>query len=97
MHNGLNMILTTTNNIEGYNIISYLGIVTGISTNKQSFFKDNLEDNISVAKEIAFKQLKENAFKLKANAIVGIKVDIEFLEQRYKTIVSVTGTAVKVS
>lgn len=90
------MILTTTNNIEGHNIIDYLGIVTGISTNKQSFFKDNLEDNINDAKEIAFNQLKENALKLKANAIVGIKIDIEFLEQRYKTIVSVTGTAVKV-
>ena len=90
------MILTTTNNIEGHKIVDYLGIVTGVSTNKHSFFKDDLSENIEQNKELAFKQLLLNASKLKANAIVGIKVDIEFLEQRYKTIISVTGTAVKV-
>ena len=90
------MILTTSNSIEGYKIADYLGIVTGISTNKQSVWKDDLEENIGIAKEQAFQSLQQNAIKLKANAIIGIKVDIEFLEQRYKTIVSVTGTAVKV-
>ncbi len=90
------MILTTTNSIEEHKIIDYLGVVTGISTNKHSFFKDDLNENIEKNKEIAFQQLHKNATKLKANAVVGIKVDIEFLEQRYKTIVSVTGTAVKV-
>ena len=90
------MILTTTNSIEGFTIDNYLGIVTGISTNKQSFFKDDLNENIDSAKEIAFQKLTENAIRLKANAVIGINVDIEFLEQRYKTIVSVTGTAVKV-
>jgi uncharacterized protein YbjQ (UPF0145 family) len=90
------MILTTTNNIEGHKIVDYLGIVTGVSTNKHSFFKDDLNENIEQNKELAFKQLLLNASKLKANAVVGIKVDVEFLEQRYKTIISVTGTAVKV-
>ena len=90
------MILTTTNSIEKHEIVDYLGVVTGISTDKHSFFKDDLNKSIGDNKEIAFQQLIENARNLKANAVVGIKVDIEFLEQRYKTIVSVTGTAVKV-
>ena len=102
------MILTTTNNIEGHKIVDYLGIVTGININKpykkmsfkESFkfesFNANFEEQIVDSKEKAFQQLQENAVKLKANAIVGIKVDVEFLEQRYKTVVSVTGTAVKV-
>ncbi len=90
------MILTTSNSIEGFKIADYLGIVTGVSSKKQSVFKDNLNDSINASKEEAFQQLQKNAAKLKANAVIGINVDIEFLEQRYKTIVSVTGTAVKV-
>ncbi len=90
------MILTTSNSIEGYKVADYLGIVTGVSTNKQSVWKDDLDENIGNAKELAFQKLQENAAKLKANAIIGIKIDIEFMEQRYRTVVSVTGTAVLV-
>lgn len=90
------MILTTSNAIEGHKIVDYLGIVTGVSSHKQAVFKDNINDSINASKEEAFQQLQINAAKLKANAVIGIHVDIEFLEQRYKTIVSVTGTAVKV-
>ena len=90
------MVLTTTNSIEGHKIEDYLGIVTGVSSNKQKVFSDNINKTVNEAKEEAFQQLQENASKLKANAIIGINIDIEFMEQRYKTIVSVTGTAVKV-
>ncbi len=51
------MVLTTSNSIEGYKIIDYLGIITGISINKQSIFKDNLNINIEKAKEESFQQL----------------------------------------
>ncbi len=90
------MILTTSNAIEGHKIIDYLGIVTGVSSQKQAVFKDNINDSINASKEAAFQQLQANAALLKANAIIGINVDIELMEQRYKTVVSVTGTAVKV-
>ena len=40
--------------------------------------------------------LQDNASKLKANAVVGIKVEVEFTTSNYP-IVSVTGTAVKVA
>ena len=96
------MILTTTNNIEGHKIEDYLGIVTGVSSNlKRSFsFKTerNMElisDVINKAKEEAFQELKNNATNLKANAIVGIKLDLETVSGSY-FLVSITGTAVKV-
>ncbi|NNK39465.1 MAG: heavy metal-binding domain-containing protein, partial [Winogradskyella sp.] len=96
------MILTTTNSIEGHHIIDYLGIVTGVAMNKKAlgmgfsmskYFKA-VGDSIDMVKEEAFQKLKANATKLKANAVVGINVEIELTSQKY-AMVSITGTAVK--
>lgn len=97
------MILTTTNSIENHSIIDYLGIVTGVAINEKkislgfsvSKYYKSLEESIEVVKETAFKNLVNNAQKLKANAVVGIKVEIELTSGNY-AMVSVTGTAVKV-
>ncbi|WP_298492679.1 heavy metal-binding domain-containing protein [uncultured Algibacter sp.] len=96
------MILTTTNSIEGHKIQDYLGIVTGVSSNIKTSFSFKTEKNmklisniINKAKEEAFQNLKENALNLKANAIVGIQLDMETEAGSY-FFVSVTGTAVKV-
>ena len=98
------MILTTTNSIEGFKIAEYKGIVTGVSANKEkivmsfsiSKYYKALQDSIDKVKEEAFQALVENAKKLKANAVVGIKVDIEMTTHNY-AMVSVTGTAVHVA
>ena len=97
------MILTTTNSIEGYKIIDYLGIVTGVAMNEEklamgfsmSKYYKAISDSIETVKERAFQQLKDNAKQLKANAVVGIKVEIELTTSNY-AMVSVTGTAVQV-
>jgi uncharacterized protein YbjQ (UPF0145 family) len=97
------MILTTTNSIEGHTIKDYLSIVTGVAMSKKatamgfsmSKYYTALEQNIENIKEEAFKKLVENAQKVKANAVVGIKVEIELTTSNY-VMVSVTGTAVKV-
>lgn len=96
------MILTTTNNIEGFKISDYLGIVTGVSSSVKTSFsfkskknKSLYEDFMNQAKEEAFQNLKTNAIKLNANAIVGISLDIESAAGTY-FLVSITGTAVKV-
>ena len=97
------MILTTTNNIEGHKIVDYLGIVTGTGVNrsvtKASFSSEktniDIETQILNIKESAFQKLIDNARKLKANAIVGIIIDLE-VKDAFKIIVSITGTAVKV-
>ena len=97
------MILTTTNSIEGFKIIEYNGIVTGTSSElktKFSFKNDKnmqiIEDLMNEAKEQAFQKLKDNAVNLKANAVVGICVDVETAAGSY-FFVSVTGTAVTVA
>ncbi len=97
------MILTTTNNIEGFKISEYKGIVTGTSSElktKFSFKNDKnmqiIEDLMNEAKEQAFQKLQTNAQNLKANAVVGISVDIETVSGSY-FFVSVTGTAVLVA
>ncbi len=98
------MILTTTNSIDGFKIAEYKGIVSGISVNAQSMkmtfnmekYYQALSESLAVVKEQAFQQLQEHAKNLNANAIVGIKVDIELTASNYVA-VSVTGTAVVVA
>lgn len=105
------MILTTTNSIEGKTISNYLGIVTGTKytatiSHKGMSFKDMFssqktyeayEKSLEVAKEDAFQKLKSNAVKMKANAVVGISVDIETVPSSMISVVSVVGTAVVVA
>ena len=98
------MILTTTYSIENFKIVDYLGIVTGVAINEEklamgfsmSKYFSAVRDSIDVVKEKAFRQLQENARQLNANAVVGIKVEIELTTHNY-AMVSVTGTAVKVA
>lgn len=98
------MILTTTNNIEGFKISDYKGIVTGVSIHdgklsmgfSLSKYYKSIQESIDSTKEKAFQLLTENAKKLGANAVVGIKVEIELMSSNY-AMVSVTGTAVSVA
>jgi uncharacterized protein YbjQ (UPF0145 family) len=106
------MILTTTPNIENFQIVDYLGIVTGTAYNssysykgsKMSFkdmfstskYYENYAAGLETLKEKAFQNLKENALKLNANAVVGIQLDIEPVANSSTLLVSITGTAVKV-
>lgn len=106
------MILTTTNNIENFQIVDYLGIVTGTaydssySTNGKSMsfrdmfsmskYKEMYTLGLESIKEKAFQNLKDNAIKLDANAVVGIQLDVEPLANSSTLLVSITGTAVSV-
>jgi uncharacterized protein YbjQ (UPF0145 family) len=54
-----------------------------------------ISESVSEVKAQAFEQLKSNAEKLNANAVVGINVDIELTTSNY-VIVTITGTAVNV-
>lgn len=97
------MILTTTNTIEGFKISDYKGIVTGVAMNESklamgfsiSKYIQSVQDSIDSVKELAFQKLQNNAKQLGANAVVGIKVEIELTTSNY-AMVSVTGTAVSV-
>jgi len=102
------MILSTTNEITGVTITNYLGIVSATTyasynAGKGMSFKDMFKHKkyieayelaLEEAKESAFQKLKVNAEKLKANAIVGINLDVESVSSGMYTIVSIVGTAV---
>ena len=98
------MILTTTNSVENYKIIDYKGIVSGTAVNSEkitmSFNMQNyyaaIGESIEEVKSAALEQLKENAKKINANAVVGINLDIEIRNNDNTIIVSATGTAVNI-
>ena len=98
------MILTTTNTIEGFKIADYLGIVTGVAMNEETLamgfsaskYYQKIQASVDKVKEEAFQRLQDHARQLKANAVVGITVEVELTSTNYP-VVSVTGTAVKVA
>jgi uncharacterized protein YbjQ (UPF0145 family) len=97
------VILTTTNSIDGFSIAEYRGIVSGTAVNMQKMkmtfnmqkYYAGISESVSEIKDQAFEQLKSNAEKLNANAVVGINVDIELTTSNY-VIVTITGTAVSI-
>ena len=102
------MIITTTNNIEGKQIATYLGIVTGeivITLGLKPFFKRQdpdkknrssaYEDALVEAKQTALKQMEERAAKLGANAIIGVSFSVKDLSNGSYVMAFVSGTAVK--
>ena len=79
------MILTTTPTIEGKEIKSYHGIVIGEAIMGANIFKDlfasirdivggrsgSYEDELTKARQIAFRELEQEALGMGANAVVG--------------------------
>lgn len=105
------MILTTTNNIEGKQIVAYLGIVAGETIMGTNLFKDFFasirdivggrsvayEEEIIAAREHAAAEIVVRAQRLGADAVVGVTVDTGAIggDKRTLLMVSMTGTAVK--
>lgn len=105
----MDMITTTTPNIEGKRITRYCGIVCGEAILGANVFKDlfagirdlvggrsaTYERELQRARDIAMQELSERARELGANAVVGIDLDYEVLGQNNGMLmVSASGTAV---
>jgi len=102
------MLVTTTNNIEGKEITSYLGIVTGEAILGANIFKDFFagitdiiggrsgayERELRKAKEIAMEEMKDEAQKLGGNAVIAVDLDYETIGSGNMLMVSASGTAV---
>ena len=103
------MIITTTQNIEGKQITSYLGVITGEAILGANLFRDmfaavrdvvggrsaSYERELGKAREIALAELEDWAEELGANAVVGVDIDYEsFGQTSGMMMVSATGTAV---
>jgi uncharacterized protein YbjQ (UPF0145 family) len=105
------MILTTTPTIEGQKAQRYLGIVTGEAILGAHLFKDlfagirdivggrsgTYEKELGRAREIALREMSDQAQGLGANAVVGVDLDYEVLGQGNSMLmVTASGTAVVV-
>ena len=105
------MIVTTTPNVDGRTIQSYLGVISSETIIGANFFKDIMgglrdvfggrsgtyEKVLEEAKEYAMKELIEKGQALGANAIVGIDLDFETIGANGSMLmVSASGTAVKI-
>ena len=104
------MIVTTTPNVEGKQIVEYKQVVFGEVIAGANFMRDFFagitdviggrssvyERRISRARQDALKELEEKAYALGANAIVGVEVNYTTVGTKSMFMVIASGTAVVV-
>lgn len=105
------MIITSTDSIEGKQVLDYLGIVSGEAILGANVFRDffagirdvvggrsgSYEKVLADAKEMAIETMRERAEALGADAIVAVDLDYEVIgEKGSMLMVSANGTAVKI-
>ncbi|MBZ0183770.1 MAG: heavy metal-binding domain-containing protein [Melioribacteraceae bacterium] len=103
------MLVTTTNSLEGKRIVKYLGLVTGEAIMGANLFKDFFagirdivggrssayEKELRQAKEIALREMQEQAGILGGNAVIAVDLDYETIGQGGSMLmVTASGTAV---
>ncbi|MGZ0085424.1 YbjQ family protein [Caldibacillus thermoamylovorans] len=102
------MIVTTTNNIQGKEIEEYLGIVAGEVILGANVIRDFLasitdiiggrsgtyESKLAQGREMAIKEMVNQARSLGANAVIGVDLDFETLRDGMMMCIA-TGTAVR--
>lgn len=103
------MLLTTTNTIEGHDITRYYGIVSGETIIGANVFKDffagirdivggrssSYESVLREAKETALQEMKEQAERMGANAVIAIDLDYETVGANGSMLmVTASGTAI---
>lgn len=105
------MIITTTPTIENHQITEYKGVIfseviAGVNAIKDlaAGFRDifggrsqSYEDELLKARQEALFELEKRAEKLGANAIVGVKIDVETVGTGSMLMVVATGTAVRIN
>ena len=106
------MLITTTDNLQGYRIDRYFGIVSGQSVIGEAMikkFRTGIRDvaagaphdysqELDKAREAAMEHISFRAAELGANAIVGLSIDFGMSGDNARmVIVSVSGTAVAIS
>lgn len=102
------MIITTTPSVEGQRISEYKGIVTGEAILGANIFRDVFagirdivggrsaayEQELGKARRTALAEMEERAVAVGANAVVGVDLDYEVINNML--MVSASGTAVTV-
>lgn len=100
------MIITTTQEIQGRQVVEYLGIVTGEAILGANIFRDIFagirdivggrsaayEEELGKARRTALAEMEDRAREMGATAIVGVDLDYEVINNML--MVSASGTAV---
>ncbi|MDH6357711.1 YbjQ family protein [Parabacteroides sp. PF5-9] len=104
------MLLTTTNTLQGKEIIQYFGIVSGETIIGANIVKDffagitdivggrasSYENVLREAKERALQEMSEQAKRLGANAVIGVDLDYETVGGgNTMLMVTAAGTAIR--
>ncbi|MEZ5883722.1 MAG: heavy metal-binding domain-containing protein [Paracoccaceae bacterium] len=103
------MIVTTTPSVEGRAITAYHGIVTGEAILGANIFRDLFaqvrdivggrsgayEAELGKARRTALAEMQDEALRLGANAVVGVDLDYEVINNML--MVSASGTAVTIA
>lgn len=104
------MIVTTTNEVDGYRIVEYKGVVrglvvratsvvAGVTGGLKSMFGGNISEYERVcekARDEAFRRMVEHAKEVGADAVIGMRYDAtEFIQG--STEVLAYGTAVRIA
>jgi uncharacterized protein YbjQ (UPF0145 family) len=105
------VIVTTTNIVQGQVVDAYLGLVTGEAILGANIMKDLFagvrdlvggrsgayEKELRRAREIAMEEMQEAAAALGGNAVIGVDLDYETVSGGNMLMVTVSGTAVRLS
>ncbi|MGI9391266.1 MAG: heavy metal-binding domain-containing protein [Boseongicola sp.] len=100
------MIVTTTPSVEGHKIKNYRGVVVGEAILGANIFRDVFaqitdivggrsgayEKSLSEARSTALAELEDEAISIGGNAVVGVDLDYEVINNML--MVSASGTAV---
>ena len=107
----MDMLVTTTNTVEGRRVLEYKGLVAGEAILGANLFRDLFasirdivggragayEKVLSDARETAIEELTAKAERLGANAVIGVDIDYETIGSNGSMLmVSVSGTAVRI-
>jgi uncharacterized protein YbjQ (UPF0145 family) len=105
----MKMIVTTTPSVEGFSIAEYKGIVTGEAILGANVFRDLFagitdilggrskayEEELAKARTTALAEMQDRAREAGANAVVGVDLDYEVINNML--MVSASGTAVRIA
>ena len=103
------MLVSTTNNVQGRDVVEYKGIVAGEAVLGANIFRDlfasirdivggrsgSYEKELNKARGIAIEEMTVEAAALGANAVIGVDIDYETVGQNSSMLmVTAAGTAV---
>lgn len=107
----MDVVITTTNTVEGRKIEAYLGIVVGEAVMGVNLFKDlfasvrdivggrsaSYEKELEKGRTEALSELRRKCVELGGNGVVGVDLDYEAITrgQGSMLMISVSGTAVR--